>query len=42
MVKVRDIVYDEKPLQQAVTQKTTMWATHEGRDNDIGASKLLQ
>jgi len=32
VVKVRD-VYDEKPLQQAVTQETTIWAMHEGRDS---------
>ena len=32
MVKIKNIVYDEKPLQQTVSQETTMWATHEGRD----------
>ena len=31
MVNVRNVVYDEKPLQQAVSQETTIWATHEGR-----------
>ena len=41
VVKVRNVLYDEKALQQAVSQKITIWATHEGRDN-IGASKLLQ
>ena len=33
MVKIRNIVYDEKPLQQAVSQETTIWAMHEGRDS---------
>ena len=42
MVKVRNVVYDKKPLQQVVSQEITIWATHEGRDNDVGASKLLQ
>ena len=37
MVKARNIVYDEKSLQQAVFQKITIWVTHERRDNGIGA-----
>ena len=41
VVKIKNVVYDEKPLQQAVSQETTIWATHEGRDNNVGASKLL-
>ena len=36
-----NIVYDKKPLQQAVSQETTIWTTHEGRDINVGASKLL-
>jgi len=42
VVKIRDVIYDEKPLQQAVSQETTIWAAYEGRDNSVGASKLLQ
>jgi len=42
MDKVRDIVYDEKSFQQDVSQKITISAIHERRDNDFGASKLLQ
>ena len=42
VVKVRNIVYDEKPLQQTVSKEITIWATHEGRDNSVGASKLFQ
>jgi len=42
MVKVRTVVYDEKSLQQVVSQETTIWATHERRDSSVGASKLLQ
>ena len=34
-MKVRNIVYDEKPLQQAVFQETIIWATHERRDNGV-------
>ena len=30
MVKVRDIIYDEKSLQQVESQETTILATHEG------------
>jgi len=37
-----EIVYDKEPLQQAVSQETTIWAMHGRRDNDVGASKLLQ
>jgi len=42
VINIRDIVYDEKPLQQAVSQKITIWATHEERDGGVGASKLFQ
>ena len=42
VVKVRNAVYDEKSLQQAVSQETTIWAMHEGRDSSIEVSKLLQ
>ena len=41
MVKVRSVVYDEKPLQQAVSQETTIWALYERRDNGVGAFKLF-
>jgi len=42
VVKVKNVLYDEKPLQQAVPQETTIWVTHERRNNGVGASKLLQ
>ena len=42
MVKVRDTVYDEKPLQKGVSQETTIWVMHEGWDSGIVASKHLQ
>ena len=41
-VKIRDVVYNKNPLQKVVSQETTIWATHNGRDNGIEASKLLQ
>ena len=41
MVKVRDIIHNEKPLQQAVSQETTIWATHERRDIGVGASTFF-
>ena len=41
VVKVRNIIYDAKPLQQAVSQETTIWTTHERRYSSIGASKLF-
>jgi len=42
VVKIKNVVYDEKPLQQVVSQKTTIWATHERKDSGVGAFKLLQ
>ena len=30
MVKIRNIIFNEKPLQQAISQETTIWATQEG------------
>ena len=43
MIKVRNVVvYVEKPLQHVVSQEITIWATHEGRDSSVGASKHLQ
>ena len=36
VVKVRDVIYDEKLLQQVVSQETTIWATHEENDNSVG------
>ena len=41
MVKVGDVIYDKKPLQQAVYQETTLCATHERKNSDIGALKLF-
>ena len=41
MFKVKNTVYDKKPLQQAVTQVTNIWATHEGRGSGIGASNFF-
>jgi len=42
VVKVRNIAYDKEPLQQAVSQETTIWDTHKGIDSGVGASELLQ
>jgi len=42
VVKIRNIVYDKKPLQQAILEETTIWATHEGKDSNVGASELFQ
>jgi len=36
VVKIRNVVYDEKSLQQAVSQETTLWATYDGRDSSVG------
>ena len=41
-VKIRNVVYDQEPFQQAVLEKITIWALHEIRDNSFGASELLQ
>ena len=30
MIKIRNVVYDEKPFQQAVSQKTTIWVSMKG------------
>ena len=37
MVNIRNIVYNEKPLQQVVSQEIIIWATHERRNNSVGA-----
>jgi len=29
VIKVRNIIYDKKPLQQVILEETTIWATHE-------------
>jgi len=42
LIKIRDIVYDENTLQQAISQETTIWVTHEGMNSDIRASKLFK
>jgi len=42
VVKVRNLIYNEKPLQQAVSQKITIWTTYERMDHGVGAFKLLQ
>ena len=42
VVKAKNVVYNEKPLQQVVSQETTIWATHVRKDSAVGASKLLQ
>ena len=41
MVKIRNIVYDEKPLLPVVSQEITICAMHERRDSGVGAFKLL-
>ena len=42
VVKVINIIYEKESFQQAVLEEITIWVTHEGRDNSIGASELLQ
>ena len=42
VVKIRDVVYDKDSLQQVISQETTIWDMHDGRDSDVGPSKLLQ
>ena len=41
MDKVKNIIYNEKPLQQAVSQKITIWTTYERMDHGVGAFKLF-
>ena len=42
VVKVKNIVYDKERLLQAMLEETTIWATHDARENDVGVSELFQ
>jgi len=37
VLKIRNVVYDEKPFRQAVPQEIIIWATHERRNSSVGA-----